>query len=183
VDKLRGIGSGIVFRGKEAFMADYNHVIPANMLVQIGDMTVSFGHLEFHMQEILIYLLDQSTHMGRAVASYLSFKRLRAALSTLFEQCFGTDELLLELRELLKQAASVEQERNAITHSAWMGSYTPLNIRRFKVTGHEKGGYKKQFEEYSEDRLLEFNERIKNLTSKFIDFRKRLPAKVPDSTS
>ena len=148
------------------------------MLRQIGDMTVSFGLLEFQMQEILVYLVNQSAIIGRVLGSYLSFSNLRAALSTLYEERFDADELFLELKDLLKEATSIEQERNAITHSYWIGGKTPLTITRHKVTARERSGFNPQFQEYSEEKLSAFNQRIKDLTGKFVDFYNKLD-KIP----
>jgi hypothetical protein len=117
-------------------MSSFQHVVPPAMLLQIGDMTVSFGHLEFQMQEILVYLVNQSAIIGRVLGSYLSFSNLRASVSTLYEERFDADELFLELKDLLKEAASIEQERNAITHSYWIGGKTPLTITRHGSSGN-----------------------------------------------
>ena len=144
------------------------------MLVQIGDMTVSFGHLEFQMRCIFVYLVNQSAIIGEVLGSYLSFSNLRAALSTLYEERFGDNTLFAELKDLLREAANIEQERNAITHSLWLAGAT-----RHKVTAREKTGFRAQFEQYSEEDLSTFNQRIKDITGKFVDFYNKLPDKIP----
>ena len=149
------------------------------MLVQIGDMTVSFGHLEFWMRYIFTYLVNQSAIVGEILASYLSFSNLRAGIISLYEERFASDELFGELKKPLKEAAAIEQERNAITHSSWLAGKTPTTSTRHKVTAREKSGFKKQTEQYSEHDLFEFNQRIKELTNEFIDFYAKLPQKLP----
>jgi hypothetical protein len=157
----------------------YQHPVPPPMLKQIGDMTVSFGHLEFHMRSVFVYLVNQSGIVGEILGTYLSFSNLRAAISALYVQRFGEDERFSELTELLHEASKIEQERNAITHSAWIGGHTPLTITRHKVTAREKRGFKQQDEQYSEDKLSAFNQRIRHLTSRFIEFYQKLPDQIP----
>jgi hypothetical protein len=162
----------------------YQHVVPPAMLKQIGDMTVSFGHLEFHMRLIFVYLVNQSAIIGEVLASYLSFTNLRAAINTLYEQRFGRDTLYSELKDLLREAAEIEQERNAITHSAWIAGNTRQTITRHKVTARGTKGLKKHSEQYSEQKLSAFNQRINVLTDKFVEFYfKKLPNEIPPINS
>jgi hypothetical protein len=156
----------------------YQHPVPPAMLKQIGDMTVSFVHLEFHMRLVFVYLVNQSAIVGEILGTYLSFSNLRAALSALYVQRFGEDERFSELTDLLHEAAKIEQERNAITHSAWIGGHTPLMITRHKVTAREKRGFKQQDEQYSEEKLLAFNQRIQRLTTNVIEFYRKLPDQI-----
>jgi hypothetical protein len=150
------------------------------MLLQIGDMTVSFGHLEFWMRNLFVYLVNQSSIIGQILGSYLRFSDLSAAISTLYEERFGGDELLSELKELLKEAAGIEQERNAITHSFWLAGQTSETITRHKVTARSRSGFRLQMEQYREEDLLKFNESIKELTGKFLEFHNKLPNKIPE---
>ena len=149
------------------------------MLEQIGDMTVCFGHLDFQMQEVFKYLVDQSAIVGAILASPLSFRSLRDVLSSLYKERFGEDQLYLELIDLLREAAETEQQRNMITHSAWLAGHTPATITRHKIISRQKGGFRAQFEQYSRKDLSAFNQRIKRVTGKFKDFYDKLPAKLP----
>jgi hypothetical protein len=63
-------------------MSTFQHAVSTPMLEEIGDMTVSFGHLEFQMQEVFKYLVDQSAIVGAILASPLSFRSLRDVLSS-----------------------------------------------------------------------------------------------------
>jgi hypothetical protein len=160
-------------------MSTFNHVIPPAILVQIGDMTVSFGLLEFHMRWIFVYLVNQSAIIGEVLASYLSFRNLRAALSSLYKERFGENVLYSELKDLLAEAATIEQERNTITHSSWLAGQTAMTVTRHKVIAHQKAGFKAEFQQYSERDLLAFNQRIQNLAGKFVDFYHKLPDEIP----
>lgn len=158
-------------------MSTFQHTIPPSTLEQIGDMTVSFGHLEFQMRWVFTYLVNQSAIVGAILASPLSFRSLRDVLSSLYKERFGENKLYSELEDLLKEAAKLEQERNAITHSEWLAGN-----RRHKITSRQKGGVKFHLQEYSEKDLPEFNQRIKRLTGQFIDFYKKLPDRIPAQT-
>jgi hypothetical protein len=160
-------------------MSTLAHVIPERLLVQIGDMTVSFGLLEFQMRQIFVYLVNQSAHVGEILGSYLSFGNLRAAIISLYKERFGEDPLYPELRNLLIQAQKIEEERNAITHSLWGGGSNPFTAIRFKVTAREKKGLTTVSKDYTEDDLSVFNQRIRDLGGAFVDFYDKLPPKVP----
>jgi len=157
----------------------YNHIVPPAMLKQIGDMTVSFGHLEFYMRLIFVYLVNQSAIVGEILGSYLSFGNLRAALNGLHKQRFGKDPLFSELQGLLGEAEAIERERNLITHSAWIGGHTALTITRHKITARGKKGFKQDDQQYNQEQLSAFNQRIKDLSGKFIEFYSKLPNEVP----
>jgi len=160
-------------------MSTFIHGILPDQLVQIGDMTVSFAHLEFQMQTIFGVLVNQSARVGRILGSYLPFRNLRAALSSLYKERFGEDALYLELKELLAEAAKLEEERNQITHSLWIAGRTPSTITRHKVTAQKKRGLNAEFKQYSKDDLSAFVESIQRLTGKFVDFYHKLPDKIP----
>ena len=72
-------------------MSTFQHTIPSSTLEQIGDMTVSFGHLEFQMRWVLTYLVNQSAILGAILASPLSFRSLRDVLSSLYKVRFGEE--------------------------------------------------------------------------------------------
>jgi hypothetical protein len=160
-------------------MSTLKHVIPRDHLVRIGDMTVSFAILEFQMLSIFVVLVNQSARVGHILGSYLSFSNLRAALSSLYKERFGEDVLYSELKDLLAQAAQVEQERNMITHSLWAAGQTSSTITRHKVTAREKRGFKAEFKQYSKNDLSAFVESIRGLAGKFVDFYHKLPDKIP----
>jgi len=162
-------------------MSTFKHVIPPDQLVRIGDMTVSFALLEFQMQYIFVVLVNRSVRVGRILGSYLSFSNLRAALNSLYKERFGEDALYSELRDLLAEAAGIEQKRNAITHSLWVAGQTTSTITRHKVTAREKRGFKAEFEQNSEDDLSAFVQSIQCLAGKFVDFYHKLPDELPSS--
>jgi hypothetical protein len=59
----------------------------------------------------------------------------------------------------------------------------PLRLSQdTKLPLGRKWGFNAQFEEYSEQDLLAFNERIKLLTGKLNDFFTELPEKIPKNT-
>ena len=162
-------------------MSTFAHVIPSEQLVHIGDMTVSFAHLEFQMKTIFVVLVNQSARIGNILASFLSFSNLQAALNSLYKERFGEDALYAELKNLLAETAKVEQERNVITHSLWAAGQTTSTITRHKVTARGKAGFKAEFKQYSKDDLAAFVNSIQCLAGKFVDFYHKLPAKIPSA--
>jgi hypothetical protein len=92
-------------------MAVFTHTVPPKFLMQIGDMTVSFATLEFMMQQIFLVLVGQSAVVGMILGSFLSFKNLGSAINSLHRARFGEDGLYSELKDLLAQAAKLEEDR------------------------------------------------------------------------
>jgi len=162
-------------------MSTFEHVIPSEQLVHIGDMTVSFAHLEFQMKTMFVVLVNQSARIGNILGSYLSFRNLRAALGSLYRERFGEDTLYMELKELLAEAGRLEEERNQITHSLWIAGETPSTITRHKVTAYGKAGFKPEFKQYSDGDLSDLVQRIQDLGGRFVDFYHKLPDNIPSA--
>jgi len=162
-------------------MSSFAHNIGPAHLVHIGDMTVSFAHLELQMKMIFFVLVNQPARIGSILGSYLSFRMLRDAIRTLYLERFGEDPRYPALKELLAEAEKLEGERNRITHSLWMATDNPDALVQHKVTARGQHGLTVEFKEYPKDKLANFVEDIKKLTGKFIDFYHNLPDKIPSS--
>ncbi len=168
-----------VFARTFGSMGTMSHFVPPAILVQIGDMTVSFALLEFEMRKVFIYLVNQSAHVGEILGSYLSFSNLRAAIISLYKERFGEDALYSDLRVLVSEAQKIEEERNTITHSLWGAGANRFLAQRIKITAREKKGLKIQLKPYSEDDLSAFYQRIRELSGAFGDFYTKLPDEIP----
>jgi hypothetical protein len=140
------------------------HPVPDSLLVQIGDMTVSFALLEDQMQSLLGSLIREHQRVGQIICSLLSFSSLRAAIIGLYKDRHGDDEDYDRLRDLLKRAAAIEQQRNRITHSIW-GADGRNSAVRMKITCREKDGWRFTGESYDTVRLKAFADDIKSLAS------------------
>ena len=121
-------------------MSPMQHPVPKELLVHIGDMTVSFAMLELYLQELMRILLgDESPRIGYIVSSHLSFRNLRAVAISLYKERYGEDGAYSELADLLREAGKLEDERNLITHSIWGFGDDVASIKRIKITAHQNG--------------------------------------------
>ena len=159
------------------------HPVRSEFLVLIGDMTVSFAVLEMQIEILLETLIGEDQRVGQIIASQLSFARLRATVIGIYGERYGDDSGLHTLKQLMRQAAEIEQERNRITHSIWGKGTSPDTITRIRLTCRERSGVQLQFEDYDEAKFLEFNDRIKRLCNNFFIFYSRLlqKGKAPES--
>ena len=144
------------------------HPVPIKLLTQIGEMTVSFAMLESNIQALLGSLIQEHQRIGQILAAQLSFKMLRATVSSLYRERHGEDNDFKTLKNLLRNAGKIEQERNKIIHSIWGAGKTVDTIKRLKITSREKHGFQFQSEDYDEKKFIVFNKKIKKLTLNFI---------------
>lgn len=122
-------------------------------------MTVSFAALELHMQAVLIFLVDQTARIGHILASQLSFTRLRVAILALHKEQYGENSDYLKLKDFMKRAAKIDEERNNITHSFWGAGEIPGTIKRLKITTQVKRGLYFDNKVYDEKMLNDFGGR------------------------
>jgi hypothetical protein len=137
------------------------HPVPPELLVHIGDMTVSFALLETHLQMLMGSMLTDDQGVGQILSVTLPFRRLREVTASLYLHRHGDDEDFKRLTVLLQEAADIEEERNRITHSIWGAGGKKGTVARMKMTIRQKDGYKFKSEMYDEERLRAFAERIK----------------------
>jgi hypothetical protein len=146
------------------------HPVPDEHLKHIGDITVSFALLESGLQGLAQSLLGAGQRLGQIVTAELSFKALRALTVSLYLQRNGEDENFTALRELIKTAADVEEQRNQITHSLWAAGADASSITRIKTTAKEKHGIRFHFENVTSNQLAEFARDIKLLAHEIQKF-------------
>lgn len=150
------------------------HPVPSELLTRIGDMTVSFAVLELYIQMLLSALVGEDERVGQIIASQLPFARLRATVVGLYGERHGDDDDLRALKQLMNEAGQIEEERNRITHSIWGADASPGKITRMKLTCGQKRGLQVQSKEYDEAKFIDFNNRIKRLSSDVFGFYTRL---------
>src|SRR5205085_12397533 len=91
----------------------------------LGRILMQFAALEGITRMILDKLLEALSEDHRAaIASTLSFRRLRELTLVLFRTENGEGQGTEDLRELMNRAASAEHRRNVLVHSLW--SYAQL---------------------------------------------------------
>jgi len=139
------------------------HPVPEHHLIEIGDITVSFALLEFSIQHLISSFINEHQRIGKIVCVELSFKNLRALGISLYLEKFGEDDDYKSLRNFMKRAGKIEEQRNQIIHSIWTAGKDKNHVNRNKTTAKEKDGLKFKSEEYSVERLSNLATQIKIL--------------------
>jgi hypothetical protein len=153
------------------------HPVPDEHLKHIGDMTVSFAMLEMLIEFFVVMFFPHKYRIGEIATAELSFKKLRALLTSLYLAHFGEDEGFQKLRDLMRRAATVEGRRDQITHSVWGAGAEVDTITRTKATTKQKHGLRFQFEEVTSEDLASFVCEIKALAAEISNFRLSLAGK------
>jgi hypothetical protein len=115
-------------------------------------------------------LCENCQEVVQIVAAQLSFKKLRAFLTSLYIERFGEDADLPAFRKLMQRAELLENKRNLVTHSQWAYGGDENTIMRFKHTAREKHGLKFHAENFTVDDLAMFVKEIKILAGDITDF-------------
>jgi hypothetical protein len=121
------------------------HPVPDKILAKIGDVTVSFAMLESQIQSFTGSLVMEHQRVGQIITAELPFRSLRALTVSLYLDRHGEDGDCAELRELMRRAAVLEDQRNQITHSVWGAGDTADTVTRIKMTAKEKRGAQFKF--------------------------------------
>ncbi len=96
-------------------------------LAEIGRVTVQFALLEFHVRELVHWLLDRPTNVAAATTSELSFRNLCQLASALMKERFP--RFSSDFKVILKTVRTAEERRNQISHSLWGGGGGALVVR------------------------------------------------------
>jgi len=150
------------------------HPVSEKLLVQIGDITVSFALLESIIQILVGSFLAEHQRIGQIITAELSFKNLRALTKSLYKERHGEDTDFGILRELMKRAANLEGKRNLITHSVWAAGDTADTVTRIKMTAKETGGLSFQVKKFGENDLKAVAHDLKELSAEILEFMQRL---------
>ena len=139
------------------------HPVPEKLLIQIGDITVSFALLESTIRLLTGSLVAEHQRIGQIITAELAFKNLRAMTVSLYKERHGEDEDFSTLRHLMQRAAKLEEIRNQITHSLWGAGSAADTITRIKTTAKEKQGIRFQFQQIRESDLADIAQKMKRL--------------------
>jgi sensor histidine kinase regulating citrate/malate metabolism len=120
------------------------HPVSDELLVAIGDVTVSFALLEAELQLLAHVLLKQSQQVSMIVTAELSFGRLCALVLSLHRERYG-EANSAPAKELVQRANELEELRNQIMHSVWAAGDSPGTITRIKATAKQKHGLRINF--------------------------------------
>jgi hypothetical protein len=146
------------------------HPVPSQLLVHIGDITVSFALVESSIQGLIGSLIREHQRIGQIITAELAFKNLRALAISLYKERHDEDADFSTLRYLMKRAADAEETRNQITHSLWAAGDTADTITRIKTTAKEKNGIHFHFEKVSETDLAAVALELKSLAADIQSF-------------
>jgi hypothetical protein len=147
------------------------HPVPERLLARIGDIAVSFALLESMIQALAGSQLQEHQRIGQIITAELSFRNLRALVTSLYRERHGEDADFETLRELMKRAAQLEEKRNQITHSVWAAGKTAETVTRIKTTAKEKRGIQFDFHQVSAQDLGAVAQEIKTLAEDVQRFR------------
>jgi hypothetical protein len=139
------------------------HPVPEQFLTRIGDITVSFALLEMTIQALAGSQLQESQRISQIITAELSFRNLRALVTSLYRERHGEAADFETLRELMKRAGQLEEKRNQITHSIWGAGKCPGTVTRIKTTAKETRGIHFDFQDVSADDLDTVANEIKTL--------------------
>jgi hypothetical protein len=67
------------------------HPVPVQLLARIGDITVSFALLESTIQTLAGSQLQEHQRIGQIITAELSFRNLRALVTSLYRERHGED--------------------------------------------------------------------------------------------
>jgi hypothetical protein len=146
------------------------HPVNRDLLVPIGDVTVSFALLEFALQTFIASMIREHQRVGQIVTAELSFKQARALAVSLYLERYGKDDDYKVLRSLLVDAAKLEAKRNRIVHSIWGAGDSPDSLWNLKSTAKERSGLRFDAVRYTVADLQAVADEIKALAARFQDF-------------
>jgi hypothetical protein len=145
-------------------LSGMDHAVPDEFLLCIGDIVVSITLLESAFQFLAGSLILEHQTIGRIITVELAFRNLRTLTINLYRERHGEDEGFQALRELVKRAATLEDQRNQIVHSIWGPSATADVLTRIKTTAKGKHGIQSKFENITAPDLREVAQQVKELT-------------------
>ncbi len=114
----------------------------------IGHVAANFALLEHTVESFSWQLIDPRDEMlGQLITAELSFRSRVTLLSALVHYRLQGASPVAELKQLLGEATTVEQERNKIVHSLWAfgPADSPETITRFKTTAKRSEGLRHHF--------------------------------------
>jgi hypothetical protein len=126
----------------------------------LGKVVVSFSMLEHALHFLAWGLINSEQRVGRIVTTELSFRSLKALVSSLIRDRVAIPDVIERMDEALALSTRAEERRNLLMHSIWILGETPDEVTRFKTTAKERKGLKAQRELLSAVRINETIELI-----------------------
>ena len=108
----------------------------------LGLVTRHFQMLELYLSIFAWGLMGKDQRIGQAITAQMSFSKLLVLVSTLLGSKTKNRQIISRFKAIARQAASAEQRRNRIVHSAYLqfSADPAAKLIRYKVTSKlEKG--------------------------------------------
>ena len=131
-------------------------VIPSakpEVFAALGKVNVYFAALESQIEFLTWSLINSEQMIGQIITSELSFKGKVNLLSSIFIYRVENEEHQDELDAILTKAIQVEERRNVVVHSQWLGGGPGPNHLRIKKTAKKGKGIKHQFVHVSTEEI------------------------------
>ena len=126
----------------------------------IGLISVNFALLELALATGIWMALGVDQRRGQIITSELSFKKLLALFSSLYQERSLTEEASQKLDLIIKTAIQAEEKRNVIVHSLWAEGSSESTITRTKTTAKASKGLRLQLEQVSIEDLRQIANQI-----------------------
>lgn len=159
------------------------HTVPAPILKQIGDVTVSFEMLQGAIRQLITLFIAEDHRIAQIVTAEMSSKNCRSLLRSLYQERCGEDAGFKELCRLNKSARDLEERRNQIIHSRFAGGSPSCDtITRIKTTAKERQGLRHQVETIDVAAIKSIADDMKRLHSEYMQFKFDLLKPISQST-
>lgn len=147
------------------------HNVPDEMLAAIGDMTVSFSLVEQMMAHFCDGFVQGPQRTSQMAFTLLSFRNLRTLAGALYREIFEEDDGFKTLKLILTRAARLEETRNRLIHSEWIGQLeASSSALREKSVCRETRGFTKDRESVQASSLRETALEMRLLARELLSF-------------
>jgi len=141
--------------------ADLKCRMPAIHL--LGEIVIAFGNLELFLEAAIWQLLGAEEQkrnlMAQTITAEMSFDRKVHAFVNMFKQ-HSPGQAENEIKDLVKDLFAVQEERNALLHSAWNYSEKFGGFYRMKASSKAAKGLKRRIYQMPVERLEGIRNRI-----------------------
>jgi len=104
----------------------------------LGSVTFQFGMLDFMTRGAVILLLGGHPQRTRAVTDELGFHSLVETIRRLLPIAGFEKQLIERWEKWCAEASSANQNRNAVTHAAWLPGGTPGELLQVRLGRRRK---------------------------------------------
>lgn len=140
----------------------------------LGEMCMAFQSLENRIVELFASLVDnEDPAVGLIVGSQLPFAKLSRTVEALCRHRTQNEEILLEISEIVKECAALEQTRNTYIHSHYDSMYTENGLEvwcRSKHTIKKGTGLTSVYDEHDPQKLRDLSFAMDTLTRRIQEF-------------